>query len=76
LKARGCRNALVSDAYLQRQRASVGTGGRSKEPANVMPMLEALKYRQRFGDGSSRDELLQAGVCIRARVLVSNPEVV
>ena len=53
LKARGCRNALVSDASCKGNARLWALEGRRREAANLMPMLEALKHVYRTL-GSSR----------------------
>ena len=43
LKARGCRNALVSDASCKGNARRWTLEGRRRDAASVMPMLEAFK---------------------------------
>jgi hypothetical protein len=47
LKARGCRNALVSDAGCKDNARRWAPEGRRREAANLVPMLEALKHAYR-----------------------------
>src|SRR5204863_1152140 len=60
LKARGCRNALVSDASCKGNARRWTLEGRRREAANVMPMVEALEHAYRTL-GSSRPKPLMRG---------------
>ena len=73
LKARGCRNAFVSDANCKGMRVG-GLRGCRREAANAMPMLEALKHRQRYGC-EFRGGLLHAELSIHVGVVISNRKV-
>jgi hypothetical protein len=67
LKARGCPNALVSDASGKGNARRWTLEGRSRDGASVMPMLK----RSNTANGtaaSSRGELLHADLCISVRV--------
>src|SRR6202171_3631266 len=69
LKARGCRNALVSDASGKGNARRWTLEGRRREGANVMPMLRRSNTANDTA-ASSQGELLHADLYIGVRVLM------